>query len=75
MKIKKYSEVNYIAVKEKRNLTIAFIISIILIILLNLAVIIKLSIEAVKLTMENQDLKSLIETQKSQLADIQEDNI
>ena len=64
MKPKKYSEVNYIPVKEKRNLTIAFIIAIILIIILNVSIIIKLSMETIKLTMENQDLKSLIEVQK-----------
>lgn len=73
--MKPKGEINYIPVKEKRNLTIAFIIAIILIILLNLSIIIKLSMETVKLTMENQDLKSLIEAQKSQLADIQEDNM
>lgn len=75
MKIKKYEPVNYIPVKEKRNLTIAFIIAIILVILLNLSIIIKLSIESVKLTIQNQELNKVIQMKDSMIADVQEDNI
>ena len=72
MKYKKYSEVNYIPVKEKRNLTIAFIIAIILIIILNVSIIIKLSMETVKLTMENQELNKVIEMKDSMISDLEE---
>lgn len=73
--MKPKGEINYIPVKEKRNLTIAFIIAIILVILLNLSIIIKLSIESVELTIQNQELNKIIQMKNSFIADLQEDNI
>ena len=75
MKIKKYSEVNYIAVKQRKPLWIAIILLLIFFITLETIICLKSIFEGIRLYRENKDLKSLIEAQKSQLADIQEDNM
>ena len=68
-------EVNYIAIKQRKPLWIAIILGLIFFITLETIICLKSIFEGIRLYRENEDLKSLIETQKSQLADIQEDNI
>ena len=73
--MKPKGEVNYIAVKQRKPLWIAIILILIFFITLETIMCLKSIFEAIRINEENQDLKSLIETQKSQLADIQEDNL
>lgn len=65
-------EVNYIKPKEKRNLYILFILSIIFIIAITTAVFIKLYINLIELYTENQELNKVIEMKNSQIADLEE---
>ena len=65
-------EVNYIKPKEKRNLYILFILSIIFIIFITTAVFIKLYIMAIELYKENQELNKAIEMKNSQISDLEE---
>lgn len=73
--MKPKGEVNYIAVKQKKPLWIAIILGLIFFITLETIITLKFIFEGIRLYRENEDLKSLIEAQKSQLADIQEDNM
>lgn len=76
MKAKKYEPVNYIAVKENKRILASLVIAILLIfITLQVGIIMKCAIELIKLNSENEDLKRVIETQSSMIADIQEDNL
>ena len=73
--MKPKGEVNYIDIKQRKPLWIAIILGLIFFITLETLICLKSIFEGIRLYKENEDLKSLIEAQKSQLADIQEDNM
>ena len=75
MNIKKYSDIEYIAIKQRKPLWIAIILILIFFMTLQIAIAVKCFIELATLYNENQDLKRVIETQSSMIADIQEDNL
>jgi len=72
MQPKKYSEVNYIANKPKKPLWIAVILILIFFIVLQIAIIVKLTIEDLSLIKENEKLNKVIEMKNSQIADLEE---
>ena len=79
MHVKKYEEVNYIAVKNSinRDFKILSAISIIMTLIatfISLACM-KLGIDNEELKIENEELNKAIEMKNSQIADIQEDNL
>lgn len=65
-------EVNYMTAKERKNLYIALILSIIFIVLITTAVFIKLYVIALGLFKENQELNKAIDVKNSQIADLVE---
>jgi len=65
-------EVNYMTAKERKNLYIALILSIIFIVLITTAVFIKLYVIALGLFKENQELNKAIDVKNSQIADLEE---
>lgn len=79
LKPKKYSEVNYIAVKESinRDFKILSIFSILITIIALILSIncMKLAIENDSLKLENKQLNKIIQMKDSMIADIQEDNM
>ena len=76
MKPKKYSEVNYIAVKEKKKigytLAIIFLVSALFITIMDYA---KLGIKYEALKIENNELLKANEIKDSIISDLQEDNM
>ena len=64
-------KVNYIAIKERRNLWITLIICLILISCIGISLIVKLFVEVYNLTMENQALKNIIEMKDSMISDLE----
>ena len=70
--MKPKGEVNYIAVKQRKPLWIAIILLLIFFITLETIICLKSIFEGIRLYRENEDLKSLIETQKSMISDLEE---
>lgn len=79
MKVKKYEEVNYIAVKNSINrdfkiLSIFSIAMTIIALIISIACM-KLALENDSLKLENEELNKAIEMKNSMISDLQEDNI
>ena len=70
--MKPKGEVNYIAVKQRKPLWIAIILLLIFFITLETIICLKSIFEGIRLYRENEDLKSLIETQKSMISYLEE---
>lgn len=75
MKPKKYSEVNYIHIKQRKPLWIAIILLLIFFITLETIICLKSIFEGIRLYRENQTLVKVIEMKDSMISDLQEDNI